>query len=285
METAPKSTWTNEDYFKAIPAMVVGVSSMFFILGLLVVNLHLARFGIYSMEFLRAEYLLAGAVFILLMSIAGVVISHFIHWAVELKTLWAKREFLAIFTRFSGTLFRLLAIPFALVFLWGDEVISIRTMGKPLVGILFSSLMIYSAYSIAMSVLSRSHDTDENQKGTSRPHKKLSKLFMPLIAVLMGVTTYANTTYPYISAAFGGALRAPAMIFLSPRGIEVCKTLALPVNANQTIGPIEVLAESEKDMTILVQNGPSDERVAIQLSKVLFDAVQTKTNPRFRSRF
>lgn len=49
--------------------LAVGMSSLCYIVGLLITNLHLASFGIYSVEFLRGEYLLTGAVLIFLVAV------------------------------------------------------------------------------------------------------------------------------------------------------------------------------------------------------------------------
>ena len=77
MEQRPieKPIMTTRDFVKAIPTLAFGVSSVCFILGLLIVNLHLSKYGIYSKEFLRTEYLLAGAVCIILVVIAEISFS------------------------------------------------------------------------------------------------------------------------------------------------------------------------------------------------------------------
>lgn len=61
------------DGFKKIPALAIGITTACFILGLLVVNLRQAQFGIYFLDFIRTEYMLVGAVFVFLTTCAQLI--------------------------------------------------------------------------------------------------------------------------------------------------------------------------------------------------------------------
>lgn len=283
MESSTKPTWTHQDIVKSAPGLIVGISSAFFVLGLLIVNLHLSRYGLYSKEFLRSEYVLAGAVFVLFMVSAEVGTSYFVEWMQKMVSLWRDKHFARILLT-PYMLLPVLFVPLLLLLLSGNGYIGIKgvkTMGIPMGGVFMASAMFYHAYRQLKLNLNEIFPARTEQNTERAPHKRISKLFWPLLFVLSGITFYAKTTYPYISAVYGGGTRSPAIIYPTPRGYEVCKALSLPVNPNKSVGPLEVLTESEKEITILVQNGLSAKKIAIQLNKELLDATQTRTDDPF----
>lgn len=277
-ESSEQSTWTQQDVIKVIPSIFLGVSSVFFILGLLIVNLHLAQYGIYSKEFLRTEYLLTGAVFVIFLILAEVSISYLVDWVVRIKAHWKERKFTLLIWSPLSLSFAALSVPIALLLLSGQSSVNLKALTSPLLGIFFTSMLFYTAIKQIKVNFMDTLSENKNINSRSEWFKRLSKFFGPLMLILFGITGYANTTYPYISAVYGGGDRAPAFVFPTQRGYEVCKALSLPINSNQTVGPLEVLTESEKELTILVQNGFSDKKVAIQLNKSLLDAIQTKSS-------
>lgn len=275
MDQEPKfnSNWTFGKIIKVIPTIIVGVSSSCFILGLLVVNIYLAQYGIYSKEFLRTEYVLAGAVFILLITTAEISITYLLKWLRDVRVRWIERKFISVLLSPLKLILPLLSIPIVLLFLNGNNEASLKLLWHQVTGVFIACLM-YRAIFLNIKTTFKSF---LSQKDNSMLHERLSELLFPILWIIIGLTVYAKATYPHISAIYGGGNRAPATIFLTPRGIEVCKALALPISANQTAGPLEVLTESDKELTILIENGFSDQKVAIQLNKDLLDVIQTRT--------
>ena len=235
------SSWSLQDFAKAIPALVIGISSACFILGLLIVNLRLAKYGVYSSEFIRTEYVMAGAVFILLIAIAGICISYFTQQMKVAGKYWAEKRYLQVIYIVLGNIaLVIVTISSALMVLnLGQIYLAMKSLLVAVFAVLIIWLMIsnLSIRFISIIKLIKLSEPKDTVKGY------LQDLLVIFPGLLMGIALYANFTYPLISTAYGGGYRTLAILFPTPRGLEVCKALALPVQRNQTVGPIEVLTE------------------------------------------
>lgn len=278
-----KSVWKFRDSAKSIPTLIVGVSSIFFVLGLLIVNVHLSKYGMFSKEFLRTEYVLAGAIFALMLVSAEVGFWHLKDWYQNVEEFWKNGKFVKILLS-PYMLLPLLFVPILLLLLGNHSTVSmksIKSLGVPMTGVYLVSMNFYYAYLSVKDNIKIIFPEQAEIPLSISVHKRISKLFWPLVLILMGIAFYAKSTYPYISAVYGGGSRSPVLIYPTDRGVKVCQTLSLPINPNQSVGPLEILTESEKELTILIQNGFSEKKIAIQLNKELLDAVQTRTNDPF----
>lgn len=277
MEQIPinNSNSTLQNIIKVMPALGIGVTSICFIMGLLIVNIHLGRYGVYSSEFIRTDYILVGAVFISLIFTVGICFGFSIQQFEQMGHLWKNREYI------KGLLLAILSIlltvaPILLILgflIEKSRFSSLKEIILPFGTVSFIWLFVYKIYiKIKLFIQSAKYDQQKNNTLIGIAHD--ASVIVPLL--LIGITMYATAIYPYISTAWGGGHKASMMLFPTDRGLAVCKALSLPLLKNQTVaGPIRVLTESEKELIILVPDGISEKELAIRLKRELFDAVQT----------
>ncbi|MBI5435792.1 MAG: hypothetical protein HY937_01540 [Nitrosomonadales bacterium] len=281
MDTNPLNNlpWSPKEIIQAIPALAIGITATCFVLGLLIVNLRLAKFGIYSSEFMRSEYILAGAAFVFLVAVTRIGFKYGFSDVEKVSLLWKEKKYfraaaqisIGMFTGFMASSFALLTIPgnnFDLVG-W-DFLCSIF--------ILYFMGGIFNASYMRVTRLiqdAKSGSIVNNSIRVSRVHG----LLVSIPFALLFIASYAYITYPHISSALGGGHKLPVVLTPTARGLEVSKSLALPIQNNQTmVGPIQVLTESEKELVVLIPDALTGKWHTVRLNRELFDAVQT-TSP------
>jgi hypothetical protein len=295
------SSMSPQDVIKAIPTLIIGISTICFVLGLIIVNVHLSEYGIYSSELIRSEYMLAGAVYLALVAITTICLHYVVRFR-KLKILWKRKRYVTAATRFLFT--ALIAVALITITLM---VISLEQLRLNNPDLWFSILILVSV--VLINTYQYKKITDESHKNRFRDGSIINKdgeaikkigiavkserydpvglVFVALLSFLL-IALYALSTYKYIHTSFGGGNKDA--VFLSPtaRGLIVSKALLLPLNESETlVGPLEVLTESDKEIIILIPNEISGNKVAIRLNKELFDAVQaipSRIEPLFSSK-
>ncbi len=273
------SGWTIQDIIKGISAVAIGVSTLCFILGLLIVNLRLSNYGVYSADFIRKEYILVGAVFSILLTIAYIFLDVIFKQVKLLRFLWSEKRYFSFIFRFVILLFFTfltpdLLHPFSDVGAgdFGNYLSSFREMLiaiSPFFAILLPiNLFVSPHLSELFRKIKSKHLDVEMFRNTAYG------ILWSIPVLLGGLELYSEFTYPIISTAYGGGKIAPSILTPTPLGLEICKSLSLPIKNNQSIGPIEVLTESEHEIIILAQDKTSEKKYAIRLNRELFEAVQ-----------
>lgn len=276
-ELTESSKLAYQDVIKTTPSIAVGVTSAFYVLGLIISNMYFAQYGISDKELLRTNYLFSGAIFVVLIIVAEVCFSYFIEWKNDLKFAWQEKEYAKVFGSPMALFFVVISIPGILLIISGRSNITINDLLAPIMGILFVSVAFHVAFLNIKKIYLKSKSEGVESNLQTKLHEKLNEILLPFLFIFFALGGYANTTYPFISAVYGGGYRAPVIMYPSQRGMEFFKSIALPINKNQTIGPVEILSESEKELTILIPNGLSEIKVAIQINKDLLEAIQTQT--------
>lgn len=264
--------------FKFIPALTIGTATACFILGLLIVNLHLSWFGILSTEFARTEYILVGAVFILITATANASFAHSqkdfkgaIQKIKEKRYLAATGEIFFGLATFSAPLIVVFGIVFLninYIFSWTAwlSIISLITFGH--IGKLFLIELVELI----------EHAQSNTEKTKNDGIVITDRLLGQIAFLLIFLGTYSNFMYPYIPPAFAGGKKSPIMLYPTQRGLEISKALSLPLHENPAIvGPVEILTESENEIVILITDKLSGKQQALRLDRKLFDAIQTTT--------
>ncbi len=258
---------------KSLPAFAIGITTTCFVLGLLIVNLRQAQYGIYSLDFVRTEYMLVGAVFLFLVTCSQLIFIRISSDSRPLKTAWKERKFghitIEIFSILMvGTaLFQFIFIScFHTTFPFNEGWAWISVFTLTMFG-----YVVKGAYEEALNLLpSNSGNSEPSAKPTGNPNTVVI-----LITSLLGfLATYSNFTYPHISPALGGGDKSSIVLIPTPRGLEIGKALSLPIQNNQTIGPINILTETEKEIVILVPDDLTEKMHAIRLNRDLFEAIQ-----------
>ncbi len=263
---------------KYLPALAIGATTACFALGLLIVNLRLSYYGIYSLEFARTEYILVGAVFVFLVATACASFAYSKEdFKCVIPDIKEKRYGSALGNAFFGlmTLSAPLVVIFGFLFLNTGYIYSWIAWLSILGLILFGHIaqLFISEFATFM------HETNlDAENGNAKRASTANRLLGQIAFLLISLGMYANLMYPNIPPAFGGGHKSPVMLYPTPRGLDICKALSLPLQSNQTIvGPIEILTESERELVLLIPDVLSGKQHAVRLNKELFDAVQATT--------
>lgn len=282
------SSMSPQEFLKVIPGLIFVISSICFILGLIIVNVHLAEYGIYSTEFIRTEYLLAGGVFVCLIAITTIGL----HYAVPMrfcKILWKRKRYVHAVIRFSlGMFFSVFSVYLTLM------IITLGNLSNHKKELWLSILLLYLIVLINSFEYRRISDQFQannliegaiinkdgkriSKNGVVTKYKRpdLMGLALATLLTITLIALYALETYKYINTSFGGGNKESVYLSPSTKGLSVSKVYSLPLNESETlVGPLEVLTETDKEIIVLIPSEISGTKVAIRLNKDLFDAIQ-----------
>jgi len=262
---------------RVISSAAVGGAALSFSFGLLIVNLRLARYGVFSSEFVRTEYILAGAMFLSLVAISYFFFVSGIDTWNRIRQRWRDRRWLKV--ALGGLIIpvEILTIPLWVLISASNYQVRWDHMILGLFGLIvlgsLSRRLFESSFGFWKRLAKEPADT--------LPKYRFEDVRTNLILVpafLMLVALYAQLIYPQLSPAIGGGRHDPVLLFVNDRGLTVSKSLNLPLQTDGvSVGPLDVLSESDSEIVVLA---PTDEsasvkRWAIRLHRNLFDAVAT----------
>jgi hypothetical protein len=292
-------SWTIQDIVKTIPVLIIGMSSIFFVLGLIIVNIHLSQYGIYTSEFVRTEYILAGAVFVFLVSITSLCLDFIIKFVsghiIVIKGYFKSERYILIIILVARDIIFSTFTLITPVFLAIEFVTRYQIPYQKLdlwVGIFIlyaASIYIKIYYALMTNFIQRYQSRlgiavngDEALINKNDIHSETVFRITPVVITFLTtslmalVAIYSLSIYKYVHTSFGGGNKDSVLLFPTPRGIVVCKELLLQLNKDETmVGPLEVLSETEKELIILIPSEITGSKIAMRLNKKMFDAIQT----------
>jgi hypothetical protein len=255
--------------------MAIGATAACFAVGLLVVNIRLSGYGVYSNEFVRTEYVIVGAAFVVLVTIAGVAAKYGIatvEKSIELlKNGSWKRGGFQILLAVMG----ILTIPIYTMMMLSGGRLGYENWKS------WAALVIFAVVYIHLSDL-RKHLSQlwKSAAGPaqSRDSKNLLEhghaLVWPLINVLAMVGAYATIVYPDLSPVYGGGHRDALVLMPTTRGSEVGASVGLPILPDKAIGPVQLLTESDKELIVARTGGTLlSPPHAVRISRDLIEAI------------
>jgi hypothetical protein len=266
-----------KDAVHVTATLLLGISTFCFVVGLLIVNLRLAAYGVHSLEIDRAEYVLVGAVAVLLCTASyfalGIVIRHL---KAAFGNLKAKE-----FKKCSGAFFAALG-----TLLTAQLLLSRLSDGAAYFTDwrVWASIVVMGAIaSISYSIAKRMYGIWMQLKAGQVPPGWLGEQVtataeaLGLLAVEVGM--YAFLTYPMISMAYGGGHRGAVELLLTETGAQVAKELGLPMTSATSAGPVYILTESEHELVVTTNNSFWPEKQYNQLRKELIEATKAMKLP------
>lgn len=255
----------------------ISIAAVLYGLGFLIVNAHLAHYGVSTTEFARSEYVLAGALYFAL-SIAA-----------YLTLLLGARESMRVYRNArESNLGRTLAIVGAII---AFALALLPFAGSFIIISVFRLTLIdwktYAAFVILAGTWSpvlvhpaRLLATGQGQLLVT--HFDLASarnvlLELPLLLVSIGL--YATVVYPEISASYGGGHPRFVNLVMTPRGSEIAATMKLGINPDgKFVGPVQVLFESQGSIALVLSDKWNDHR-AVQISRAFVEAIASAPGP------
>lgn len=254
--------------------MAVGLAAGAYSVGLLIVNLRLARFGVYSAGFVRTEYVLVGSLFVFLVALAHVSFSHGVNElgscvAAAKERMWKR----AVWHAANGLL-TLTSVAFLplIVVSEGRLLVEAWKLWFAAFILIGTGIWLQQTQERVLAVWRQiTVSTDDSIESRKRQVSQVLNLLNIAPFLLLAAAGYAHGVYPHISPAFGGGYRDQAIFLANEKGIEIAANLGLPQERPANlVGPLELLHESEKEYIVLPHGTESRYR-AIRLNRSQFE--------------
>jgi hypothetical protein len=266
-------------YMQAASTAILAFVGACYAAGYAVVNIRLSSFGVYSPGFARAEYILAGAAFLIFLAVA------------QLSFMYSDQIF--AFARNHMHLGeRLLAVKgFAiglLVAVAPNWLVLTRVAGPGLTwsDSLLTTILLLGVAAGFANIRTNWMVLHPGTSDTSKPHKMaFARLlyFATIVSGVFGIVAYAHWVYPLISTTYGGGKRTPVLLLVSEEGARAAQQLVLPVSTNnRLVGPVEPLTETDAEIVLVTEGsqGFHPKANAIRLRKAYVEAV-INLSPRY----
>jgi hypothetical protein len=276
---APVSTDTVswKDWIDPVTKLVGLFLGMCYVIGLLIVNSHLQRYGLSEFGLLRVEYAMAGASWFLLVVATGSSLKYMLYriklikgfgsflWVLLLILVWSNLLFAMVGYLsewvLAGSLqwatWRCAAIlVFQWMFGWGVIEVLRNIAQKRVVQPWWSVLP-----SPVGRVLAR---TQRDQV-----HSLLSILFSFLFALWL----YSLYVYPYLSPTFGGGRPQEISMVVKPEEVVMIRALGFTVGDNRVTTPVTMIVETPDFLLLKPTNGKNPNVRAIKIRRDFVDSV------------
>lgn len=258
-----------------------------YVVGLMILNLHLGQYGVVNLNFLQVEYVLAGALWT---GLVGYTYAFFYYaiWAVRSTyEEWkgeGRRLGLALKTGLMiiglpGFLF------YAVTLLSGNELGLITLLFATesalptlaVLGILAGTAVMFPLLSEDIQSLLQSVTNGQASAGRDATRRR-AIFFLPfyrIIALLPLLTLYALYAYPRFLPAWGGGKKQVVEFIAKSGHTSTFASMGLRVGSeNRKVEPLEVIFESSDFFTVAPTKdmNPEGRLKAIRINKDLIDA-------------
>lgn len=265
------STWSGK--LEPISKAILGLVGLAYVIGLFILNFHVRRYGIYYLNFLQIEYVMVGALWIVLTG-----------WTYCLMA-WV---FFSIKKIFSDPASKTRGIFDLLFRCWVGYtslvlVLHILTEAGTLNYLKGHWRMIFVLCLGAASIFNVGtkvkplivHIRSPQPKPLDRSLGFGQAFDAAFFAILLisGLSSYAAIAFPRISPIYGGGKPQKAEFLIKPDRLDTVKAIGLQLPDNRKVGPLQVVFEASDFFLIIPPQGFSNDNVkAIRLNKELIDA-------------
>jgi hypothetical protein len=216
--------------------------------GLLIVNLELARYGVASLNLARPEYVLAGVLWAVV-TILGIG-AFALFMQEELSPLWREKRYARLVLKLGFNLLLFASVMQFLLHVLSRGAVTIDDLPSlPLVGLVLNWVFILLALR-AVDVLRK-----EKRLGWRAAWSGRSVTESPAYAVgfvALALITYSLGVYPLLAREFGGGNRTVATVFVVAEGVEWLADSGLPLaKAGRSITPVIVVLETDQFLYLI----------------------------------
>ena len=251
-----------------------------YVAGLLILNLHLAQFGVLTLNILQVQYMMTGALWIFLIGFVYCFLVYPVYGVKNIYDEWKQGLRLSPALQVVMVIGSPAILVYVLEFFSGFQLGVLKgSTGLPLliaVAILGLTAFLFSFMREDLQVLEGRiiEQASDNVKLSMRWG---SLLFgMHRIVLIIGcISTYALLVFPKFSSALGGGRQQRVEFVVSIDHIATVNSIGLQVSPElRRVGPLEVIFESS-DFFVLAppKERQSGEKIkAIRIKKNLIDA-------------
>jgi hypothetical protein len=268
------------DIAQSLSSLVVALTVICFSIGFLVINLRLGRYGVYSTDLIRSEYVTTGLLFVILVVITHLSYSAGLSSAKFVIQRWKEgKRIESIFgvTFVAMEFFAPMSV--ALMVLSGFKPFlglpnSWTVLGALIISTFFMSILIEHVVELLKDI----QEPLSVESSRERFISKIKKTPFLLIISLWGFWYYANFAYPYLSSTLGGGEKGSVILLATTQGLAASKSFKLPIQeGTQLIGPLQFLTETDSEIVVIIESGVEKEFHALRLQRNMFEAILTAT--------
>jgi hypothetical protein len=268
------STW--REPIEIASKVLVAFIGLSYVIGLLILNLHVRKYGIFYLNFLHVEYVTVGILWICLVAWVSFLMVSIFH---RCKQIWATRNskearehvlflVLTLFVGYSTVWYVLMVLTAS-----SDQRLPFSVDWKMLGVLLFGAA---GAFNIGIKLNDLAKYFRSERAKTNRAYKFFLgyDVLYYIVLLVVGLSTYAGYAFPRISPTFGGGKPQRAEFLIKKDRIDTVKSIGLQVPAEGLkVGPLEVVFEASDFFLIKPPQGFANVDVkAIRLNKDLIDA-------------
>jgi hypothetical protein len=258
--------------------VAVGMIALAYVVGLLILNQHVRKYGIYYLGFLQIEYVMVGmlwAFLVGLMCCLLIVIFDRARQIFEARKAANKHKAIVkaagyfLMACFIGYT----ALGFVLSVLTEDNPVRYTGHWTIISALVFGALSIFNIRTkvseLGTHLLSEHAQSNKNSK-----FYRIFDLFYFTVIFVSVLSIYANNAFPKISPTYGGGKPQQANFLIKNDQVETVKAMGLQLpQDNRTVGPLEVVFEASDFFLIIPPQGFTNAKIkAIRLNKDLIDA-------------
>jgi len=261
------------------PGLALGATGACYAVGLLIVNIYLNRYGIYTVDLVRSDFVVVGAAFVFLVAVA----------------MTSAERGKTIIRKFPEA--RRQKKPRVRV--WRVTLLSAQTLLALVVAPMFAlsslsrytfNLLNWKIWLCALTLVSTSaHAGDlfrravwifrealRTPDAASESSGLMTQAYFALDVVLslsISIGSYALLAYPHLVPAFGGAHRDLVMLAPTKSGLELAQHLKLPINPMGDIGPLKLLTENASELVVVTSDDSSSKTRAVRMRREYIEAI------------
>lgn len=279
-EVTQKDNRTMKDLLEEVSKIGFLIFFTCYAIGLLIINLHLAQYGIYHLGFLQIDYVMAGALWLFL--VLG-TLSCFLHIKDIIKDGWTNWNDGKI-SKVLKIIGPLLVIFFVVLFF---QIVLDKVTVEPLnysswetwqiVGnLIVSAVAVSWLKSDFNNIYKTLINTDKKTIGTI-----LYRMADRIIWILGIIAWFALFTYPKLNPAFGGGKKQVVEFIVKQDSIPAFTNFGLKLQENSVKSePLEIVFEDSDYFYLLPPNNADNSNSAIRIKKDLLDGTIYKTPPK-----
>jgi hypothetical protein len=226
---------------RAATQFVVTLGGIIYGVGLLIVNIDLARYGVFSVSLTRPEYVLAGGLWAFITVLGVGAYDYSLHGA---KPEWQGRRYGMLSLRVVITVGILgLATSWIVGNLSRHDPSLADVRSWPVVGLLVNWVCGVLGVRMVRRLGAAQRLSWRDVWGEGRIIDTPAWVF---ITFLFGLAVYTNEVFPVLAREFGGGRRPAVTLFLTSPGVEWLAGAGLPTGADgRSVSPVTIILETD----------------------------------------
>jgi hypothetical protein len=256
---------------------IVGFVGVAYVVGLLILNLHVRKYGIYYLNFLQIEYVMVGILWICLQ---GWVYCLFLAIMEQcklifkvIKTKQALLEMIFLLSVLGGSYISLWVVLTVLTKV-GEDVSLYSIDWKILWALLAGSVGLFNLSRKLKDLRIQLRLGQTLTKGKAYMLFKVFDTFFFVLLIIIGLAGYSYNAFPKISGTFGGGKPQKTEFLIKTNCVDTVSAIGFQVLPDsRKTAPMEVVFEASDFFLIKTPDGFADNEVkAIRVNKDLIDA-------------